>query len=175
MLKTFKFLVVAFILSVSSGAFAQLQSAQTEVKYPTVEMRSSSIETDRAKHVIYLSADQREEIRIVISDGLVYDHVGNPILNSFNKHQNHVNYVMDAAGNFYLFDEYTTPTVRHSSVFAAGPVAGAGDISIIDGHIVYLDSNSGHYPSKKVFENVLLELAAHGVDTSVLGSRQKSH
>src|SRR5262249_42078530 len=114
------------------------------------------------EHVIYLDAQQREERRLVIQNGLVYDHTGKPVLNTRSKHRNHNNYVMDAAGNFYLFDEFTHPEIRHSSIFAGGPVAGAGDIQIVDGQITYIDADSGHYPSTGIHENVLKELAAHG-------------
>ena len=38
-------------------------------------------------------------------------------------------------------------------------------------NVVYIDSDSGHYPSTKVFDNVLKELAACGVDVKSLGAR----
>jgi hypothetical protein len=73
---------------------------------------------------------------------------------------------MDAAGNLYLFDEFTNPKIRHSSIFAGGPVAGGGNLVLKEGRIVYIDSSSGHYPTKKLFDNVLKELAACGVETA---------
>src|SRR4030095_14811079 len=99
------------------------------------------------------------------------DHAGNPLPNTKSKHHNQNNYVMDAAGNFYLFDEFTTPSIRHSSIFAGGPVAGAGNIQIMGGRIVYIDSDSGHYPSTKVFANVLTELRVRGVDTGSIAKK----
>jgi hypothetical protein len=122
--------------------------------------------------VIYLDAKQREERRVLIQNGLVYDHTGRPFPNTRSKHHNQNNYVMDAAGNFYLFDEFTTPEIRHSSIFAGGPVAGAGNIKIEDGRIVYIDSDSGHYPNDGTYENVLKELASHGV---IYGESGKKH
>ena len=130
-------------------------------KYPTVAMHKSKLRQDKSEGVIYLDAQQREERRLVIQNGLVYDHTGQTLLNTRSKHRNQNNYVMDAAGNFYLFDEFTHPEIRHSSIFAGGPVAGAGNIQIVDGRITYIDSDSGHYPSTGVHENVLKELAAH--------------
>src|SRR5581483_11107606 len=108
-------------------------------KYPTVPMHRSKLGQDKSERVIYLNAQQREERRLVIQNGLVYDHTGKPITETRSKHRNQNNYVMDAAGNFYLFDEFTHPEIRHSSIFAGGPVAGAGNIQIEGGRIVYID------------------------------------
>lgn len=133
-------------------------------KYPTVAMHKSKLHQDKSQGVIYLEARQREERRIVIRGGLLYDHTGKQLLTTRSKHRNQNNYVMDAAGNFYLFDEFTHPEIRHSSIFAGGPVAGAGNIAIEEGQLTYLDSDSGHYPSTEVFENVQKEFAAQGVE-----------
>src|SRR5436190_3191279 len=124
-------------------------------KYPTVPMHKSKLHQDKSEGVIYLDAQQREERRLVIQNGLVYDHTGKTVINTRSKHHNQNNYVMDAAGNFYLFDEFTHPEIRHSSIFAGGPVAGAGNIQIVDGRITYIDADSGHYPTSGVHENVL--------------------
>src|SRR5262249_18721496 len=124
-------------------------------KYPTVAMHKSKFREDKSQGVIYLDTRQREERRVLIQNGLVTDHTGKQLLNTKSKHHNQINYVMDAAGNFYLFDEFTNPEIRHSSIFAGAPVAGAGNIKIEDGRIVYIDSDSGHYPSEGIYENVL--------------------
>jgi len=131
-------------------------------KYPTVPMHRGKLGQDKSGGVIYLDARQREERRVVIENGLLCDHTGKP-LTTRSKHRNQNNYVMDAAGNFYLFDEFTHPEIRHSSIFAGGPVAGAGNIEITEGQLVYIDSDSGHYPAEGLFQNVHKELAAHGV------------
>ena len=154
-----------------SPALKDLAKQQRD-KYPTVAMRKSKLREDRAQGVIYLDARQREERRVLIQNGLVYDHTGRPLLNTRSKHHNQNNYVMDAAGNFYLFDEFTNPEIRHSSIFAGAPVAGAGNIKIEDGRIVYIDSDSGHYSSEEVYENVLKELASRGVN---FADRAKKH
>ena len=140
-------------------------------KYPTVTIRSGKVGADKAAGVTYFDAVQREARRIDIRDGLVYDHAGALLHETKSKRHDLNNYVMDAAGTFYLFDEFTTPNIRHSSIFAGGPVAGAGNIQISDGRIVYIDSDSGHYPSTKVFANVLTELRARGVDTGPIAKK----
>lgn len=149
---------------------AELAGKQGD-RYPTVKIHGSKIGEDKARGVIYLDASQREQRRLLIRNGLVYDSTGKPLRDTRSKHKNQNNYVMDAAGNFYLFDEFTTPNIRHSSVFAGGPVAGAGNIRIKDGRIVYIDSDSGHYPTQPLFGNVLKELASCGVDTSALAGK----
>ena len=137
-------------------------------KYPTVLMEPAALAEDQQRGVIYLDASGREERRVTIRDGVVYDHHGAVLPDSKNDHNDEINYVMDAAGNFYMFDEYTTPAIRHSSIFAGGPVAGAGNLRIVNGRIVYIDYHSGHYPAGRVFANVLAELAAHGVYVAAL-------
>src|SRR5262245_9520287 len=78
-------------------------------KDPTVGMHKSKLRQDKSEGVIYLDDKQREERRVLIQNGLVYDHTGRPISETSSKHHNQNNYVMDSAGNFYLFDEFTHP------------------------------------------------------------------
>jgi hypothetical protein len=73
-----------------------------------------------------------------------------------------INFVMDLAGNFYLFDEFTYTMIRHSSILweikdgvpQGSPVAGAGEIKIKDQMVIMLNSSSGHYPSLEKFQQV---------------------
>ena len=137
-------------------------------KYPTVKM-SLTEKYDMKKNIVYLTEEQRQAYRIVIHNGLVYDPSGNVIPDSKSDHDNHINYVMDSAGNFYLFNEYEHREIRHSSILAGAPVSGAGEIVIRDGKITLIDSDSGHYrKASKIFSNVLLELQSNGVDTREL-------
>ena len=158
--------------SQKAGAKKQAETSQAHA-YPTVAMRSGKLDQDRSSGVIYLSVAQREERRITINNGLVYSNNGKLVSETKSKKQNLNNYVMDSAGRFYLFDEFTNPHIRHSSIFDGEPVAGAGNIQISNGHIIYIDSDSGHYPSKKLFPNVLTELKARGVDVSGFGGTGK--
>ena len=153
---------------IDGAVIAPPASARAE-KYPTIEINPAAVHEDQVHGVLYLDEEQRQLRRVRIEGGVVYDHDGSIYPDTRNAHDDQFNYVMDAAGQFYLFDEYTTPSVRHSSIFAGGPVAGAGNIKIRGGRIVYIDAHSGHYPqSGTVFPNVLAELAARGVDVSSL-------
>jgi hypothetical protein len=145
----------------ASGVDCALKTADL---YPTVNIRPTALEKDRTRNLqqYYFSGIVREEHRFIVAGGVTYNYQcavmkdpdgGGP-----------VNYVMDADGNFYWVDENKNPSTRHSAVFDAGPVAGAGNITITDSKIVSIDSDSGHYPSGPVFSNVLKQLQLEGVD-----------
>jgi hypothetical protein len=137
-------------------------------KYPTTKMTLSS-DYDSSHGIVWLTPEQSEKYRVVIKDGKFYDAMGNLYPDTKSSHENHFNYVMDAAGNFFLFNEWEEKTIHHSSIVAGGPVAGAGEIIVKDGSIRFIDSNTGHYrKAYKTFSNVLLELQANGVDTHAL-------
>jgi len=156
----------------ANGRNQAVSTAQSGDRYPTVEIRHRKLGWDKSHHVEYFDADQREARRVVIRDGKVYKPDGTLYPDTKSSHKNQGNYVMDRAGNFYLFDEWATPSVRHSSIFAGGPVAGAGNIQIAGGRITYIDGESGHYPTgRKQFANVLNELSQHGVDVAAVHAR----
>jgi len=176
-------LAVAFVASVNGAPVALAQgaatakqefaaTAQSRARYPSVDIHKRKLGWDKSHHVEYFDPRQREARRVVIHDGKVYKPDGTIYPDTKSSHKNQGNYVMDPAGNFYLFDEWTTPTVRHSSIFAGGPVAGAGNIQIAGGRIVYIDGESGHYPTgREHFANVMKELAADGVDVKTVHAR----
>src|SRR5689334_9092827 len=109
---------------------ATRQTTQAGEPYPTVAMHKSKLGWDKSHHVEYFGAAQREARRVIFREGRVYKADGSLYPDTRSTHKNQGNYVMDPSGTFYLFDEWTTPTVRHSSIFAGGPVAGAGNIQI---------------------------------------------
>jgi len=165
-------LVILALLTFTSSAFGRLTTqapapkqaaAREAAKYPTVGMRGGKLQQDKSSGILYFDAKQREERRLVFQNGLVYDHTGKIPVTTRSKHRNQNNYVMDAAGAFYLFDEFTHREIRHSSIFAGGPVAGAGNIAIEEGHLIYIDADSGHYDSGSLQGNVLKELASQGI------------
>jgi hypothetical protein len=139
---------------------------KTGATYPTVDIRPSVLQKDknRGLQVYYFTAQTREQHRFVVFEGSVYSHDCTVMVNPDGGGQ--VNYVMDAAGNFYWVDENKNPQTRHSAVFDAGPVAGAGNIDIENSQIISVDSDSGHYPSGPIFKNVLTQLQLDGVDLS---------
>ena len=168
-IKAFAFVTLAFSIyghAQDQQLFAMKLRPQ---QYPVVALKEGKREKDLSKGDQYrdLTAEEREAKRLVIKNGIVFDHNGSIVQETKNDasgHEDKINYVMDAHGNFYLFDEYRFPEIRHSSIFAGKPVAGAGEISIKGGRIVYIDSDSGHYSSSKLMPYVQQELKEDGVD-----------
>jgi hypothetical protein len=158
-------LFTALAFADSPGLVNQLSSDQTTIYtasvYPTVSVRLLITAADASRGVIYLTADQREQRRIIIVGDYVYDHTGAPFTLT-NNNSDEFNYVMDDAGNFYWLDEATDPTIRHDSIFDKGPVAGGGNITIVNSRITCIDSDSGHYPTGALFQNVLNQLMKDG-------------
>jgi hypothetical protein len=132
--------------------------------YKTVKIRPKSAKEDHEKHLEtdYFTPEVREQHRFIVFEGVVYNN--NCEIMQNGEDQTKLNYVMDAFGNFYWFNEKVNKRTRHSAVFSGGPVAGAGNIEIDGGQIKAIDTDSGHYPSGRVFENVLKELEDSGID-----------
>jgi hypothetical protein len=149
-------------------------SIKTKAIYPTVDMRVAQIQRDKIKGLVphYFTDAEREQHRFVIFEGTVYKNnctlMGEPdgFTTTDPTKVQQVNYVMDAPGNFYWVDEFKNLMTHHSAVFDAQPVAGAGNITIEKSKITQIDSDSGHYPTGPVFDNVLKQLQLDGADLS---------
>lgn len=67
----------------------------------------------------------------------------------------------------YLLD--TMEEIAHSSLFAGGPVASAGEIFVKDGKLLVISNRSGHYvPTMEQMRTAVRELEARGADLSQL-------
>ncbi len=110
----------------------------------------------------YLLPAERENYRILLKDGRYFKTDGVPA----DFPSDHVmNYVMDLAGNFYIFDQKVSNSIRHSSIFSGGPIGGAGEMRIVNGTLISINANSGHYPgSLALIDQVLKELQVSGFD-----------
>lgn len=157
-----------------SGALVQPEqlTAQTAAKYTVFPMKSSYAERDKQRGVVHMTAEERETHRAVIVNGIIYDNKGGVFPDS-RLAGGTLQYVMDKAGNLYVFDDM--PQTRHSSIFAGEPVAAAGDIHTENGFVTYIDANSGHYfvftsYGRDALDQVIRELIARGVDTNAMGS-----
>lgn len=103
----------------------------------------------------------REKYRVIFINGLARRAVSPEAVMSDN---GKMNYVLDAKGNFYIFNEKKTKEIRHSSFFAGGKVASAGDMKMQDGKITEIDGDSGHYQmNDEILKNVLDYLKSQGV------------
>ncbi|WP_218581945.1 hypothetical protein, partial [Nocardia cyriacigeorgica] len=52
---------------------------------------------------------------------------------------------MDNQGNLYASLHHAPGQFHHSSFLAGGPVAGAGELEVIDGVLQLVTDSSGHY------------------------------
>jgi hypothetical protein len=128
---------------------------------------------DHGVLIHYMSSEERESTRVVIVNGTLYTPNGQRT--HYGADHETLNYAMDAAGNFYIFNQTGHPELRHSSFFDGLPVACAGDLEVKNGRIATIDAKSGHYsPSPKMFQNVLTELKQDGVDLPSNGVAQSA-
>ncbi|MBF4995792.1 hypothetical protein IRT45_01320 [Nocardia sp. BSTN01] len=110
----------------------------------------------------------RQQFRLRIHEGRIYDAQGRLFdtrsgVSVWNGQGNAI-FVMDEHGNLYasLFQQ---PGVFHHSSFLAGaPVAGAGELVVINGELQMITDSSGHYrPSHGYTLQVVDRLRAMGV------------
>lgn len=166
--------VVATLAAAGPFQLAETQLLpKTHPLYQTKPMSNSKKGEDKTivDHGVlihYMSSAERENSRAVIVNGKLYTPKGTPT--PYGSDGEKLNYVMDASGNFYLFNQTGHPELRHSSFFDGGPVACAGNLDVKNGKIAHIDRNSGHYgPTAKMFQNVLAELKKDGVDVTSPG------
>jgi uncharacterized protein YoxC len=121
--------------------------------------------------VTYLDEAAREGYRITIHDGLVYDSEGGLFDTSEGVsafigpgNEGRAIFVMDRHGNLYASTSHEAGIFHHSSFFAGGDVASAGELVVRDGRIELLTDHSGHYmPGRSRTQQVLEQLASQGV------------
>ena len=121
--------------------------------------------------VKYLSFAERKEYEIFVNKkGLIVNHLGEIIDTSKSrtiKSGSGVGiFVMSPKGRIYLSQRHAVGKFHHSSFLKGGPVATAGEISIINGKIKMINNRSGHYyPSEKSLDQLMIELKDRSFDT----------
>lgn len=151
----------------------QISEWKPQKKYFTKKMDDFWIETDKAAGFPQLNATERQKYKIDIKDGKVVGPDGK-LLDTSNAIPMHPGspsgrgiYVMDESGNIYVNTE-PGYNFKHSSFLSGGQVAAAGEITIKDGKLIYIDPNSGHYLPKNPawLDQVLNRLDEMGIDIS---------
>lgn len=122
------------------------------------------------KHVKYLDEKEREEYRLQIKDGKLYDSKGKPFDTkegvTVHSGKNHAIFTMDPAGNLYASNYHGQGKFQHSSFVAGGPTASAGEIVVDNGVLKTISNRCGHYkPSPRFITQALKILQAKGIDT----------
>ncbi|WP_234820473.1 hypothetical protein [Mycolicibacterium goodii] len=121
--------------------------------------------------VRYLSEMERESYRVTIREGLLYDSQGRLFdtssgVSAFGPSSSgRAIFVMDQHGNLYASLYQEAGKFHHSSFFAGGNVAGAGELIVKDGKVTFMTDRSGHYqPGRSRTQQVLDQLTSQGVD-----------
>ncbi|MFO8091407.1 MAG: hypothetical protein R6U13_16325 [Desulfatiglandaceae bacterium] len=105
---------------------------------------------DKAYGVKYFNSMERENYRIKIKDGKMYDAEGNLFDTTDSQAnvstgKNRAIFIMDDEGKFYYYRHPANDVIHHSSLNFGKPVAFAGEIKVIEGKLKYMNNWSGHY------------------------------
>lgn len=134
------------------------------------EERGESPRWGRSAFVRYFDEDEREEARLTAHDGVLYDDEGRPFQSElggswWSRGQERSIFVMDGKGNLFVSNDQEPGVTHHSSILAGAPVAGAGEIGVVDGKVEFLSDQSGHYmPPAVCLDQVTNYLRKEGVD-----------
>ena len=135
--------------------------------FKTVPMKSTYLgeenldpKSEYSFRVYYMNDEDRNKCKVSVRNGLLMDHSGNPITTRMEKNYRHRTlYVMDSQGQLYILTDQaisklnltSRDQLRHSSILAGRPVSGAGTLDIVEGRLLYLDNDSGHYAPKESY------------------------
>lgn len=116
--------------------------------------------------VEYLSPEQLKTFEVQVgADGLIRDASGELLGQcadgKVSAECGKFIFVMDPEGRIFIHTEGEPGPMRfkHSSFLSGAPVASSGKTEIINGKLLYIDSNSGHYrPDREHFSQVIKEL-----------------
>jgi hypothetical protein len=114
---------------------------------------------DRTRVVDYLPVEALPKYEVHVRDGRLYNNTGSLI-------DGNGIYVMAPSGRIYYAPESIAKkgAFHHSSFFAGGDVAAAGEIRVKNGFIQTISRGSGHYLSEpKNLEQFKSELKRRGV------------
>lgn len=119
--------------------------------------------------VHYMDDAEREAHRVVVGrDGRLYRSDGT-LFDTRSGSSVHAGgggraiFVMDEHGNLYASNYQAVGEFHHSSFLGGRPVAGAGEIQVVDGRLQLLTDRSGHYmPGRSFTDQVAANLRGAG-------------
>ncbi|MFD3706261.1 hypothetical protein ACFWUP_24230 [Nocardia sp. NPDC058658] len=124
------------------------------------------------KAVRYLTEVEREQFRLVVRDGRLYDSKGNLFDTAsartlWTPNGGRAIFAMDKDGNLYSAPFHILGEFHHSSFLAGEPVAGAGEIAASQGKVLMISDQSTHYrPAQRFTRQVLDSLRRQGLEIS---------
>ncbi|MEV5748229.1 hypothetical protein AB0L00_10460 [Actinoallomurus sp. NPDC052308] len=120
--------------------------------------------------VQYLDDAARQRYRLTVgSDGRLYDSSGRLFdtrrgTSAWTPDRGRAIYVMDEHGNLYASNTQVVGQFHHSSFLAGGPVAGAGELEVVNGNLMAISRQSGHYkPTPQHLQQVTDHLRGQGL------------
>lgn len=122
------------------------------------------------KTVHYMTPSELEESRLFARNGLLYGVSDGMPFDTRNaathwSGDGRAMFVMDEHGNIYASLEQDVGRLHHSSFLGGAPVAGAGEIEVIDGVATLITRKSGHYlPTEEQLSQVRDMLSEQGID-----------
>lgn len=118
--------------------------------------------------VEYLNDAQREDYKITIREGVIYNSRNEKFHTGMM--QTHVSgkgwaiFIMAPDNNIYSHS-HKVGAFHHSSFLSGGAIQAAGEIAVDNGRIVAINNKSGHYrPDSASMVRILFWLRHHGVD-----------
>ncbi|MCV7110617.1 hypothetical protein [Mycolicibacterium setense] len=144
--------------------------AETQANHPQNPFGGRSVER--------WTPEKLEEHRVVVDQNGSLRHIDGRLVDTQNARTawtpqgGRAIFIMDPHGNFYLSHEHAPGKIHHSTLGNGNPVGGAGEIAVVDGRVVELTDDSGHYrPLRSNTKSVLDELAGRGVDVGSISIR----
>lgn len=110
--------------------------------------------------VRYLTAEERQSFRLFVRDGKLYDANGklfDTTASATHFSDGSAIFVMDEDGALYASKYHEPGHFHHSSFLSGAPVAGAGELRVVDGELRLITDSSGHYRPAQDFSNQVIE------------------
>ena len=115
------------------------------------QAKGESYEADEHEEPVYYWNDEERSAHIIrVKSGLIVDRAGSPLdpqldLPEHKSRGGEAIFVMDVMGNIYYSFDPKYGHIHHSSLAAGRPVAAAGELVIINGELISISNESGHY------------------------------
>ncbi len=165
----YQILCICLVLLSCQSHLPYLESAP---KYSILaQYKEESKKPTNQKPVRYLSANEVQQLKLYVKDGLLLDAQGKKLdpelhLPANQKRSGFAIYVMDLSGDLYISFDHEQGYFHHSSLLAGADVLAAGDMTIAQGQLVKISNISGHYrPKPSSIALVLQRLKDMGVKT----------
>lgn len=100
--------------------------------------------------VLYWDDAQRRAHQIKVKDGLIINDKGEPLdpqldLPEHKGRGGEAIYIMDVMGDIYYCFDAKYGRIHHSTLAGGQPVAAAGELVIVNGALISVSNESGHY------------------------------